>query len=529
MSGMLRRCALVAAVTAAGVVTTVGAGNVSAAGPKPITAKIPSGYVMVALAKNGTAAVGRTKSGTTTVTPTATVVTLHLLTKSGNYAGPIVVGTKKVGSSTNALLGVKSGAAVGKVTYSNALGYGKATVSPTSIDSRIYAKASKSGVPVGAGRLGLTMTTTSKGVRSAGVSAYASAEEAQPGGDPDKDGIPNAVDVDDNGNGTLDVVDDKTVQANQGMSGPRPFIFSDFFVDLDKIVRVSDAASAEATKEIVKQKLKFVFGMSPENGKVTNARVDCLGITWCATASVVPQNPMDPSPLWSTIDTNNDGKFFDLGKRNQGNTWNYDSSIRPNVYPSDVKPGQMFNFVATYGNGKQVLIPSAITSFFVTAPAPKLIGTWDITYPVATNLGSHDWPIRVDDGSAVRIETYRPMRPVLPTETSPTGMKEMGGLAYWVTVSKEGEGLPPTTCPAEAYSAQTANTTTRQFYSQTAVVDNSPDSSPGEPTVMGFTLNFAKCKASIAQGSKVFVDLNVGDAAFNHSVANFYVYWVVPD
>lgn len=523
MNGWTRRILTMGAVSVAAVTAATGTGGASAAGLKPISARVPSGYVLVALAKNGTAAMGRVKAGMSTVTPTASTVTLHLLTTKGAYAGPIVVGTRKVGKSVRAIVGVRSGASLGKVTYSAKSGYGRATVSSRSIVTTMYARATTSGVPVGAGRLGFTTSISKSAVSARGVEAFASGEEGQLGGDPDKDGIPNAVDVDDNGNGSLDAVDQATVAANQGKSGPRPFIFSDFFVDLDKIVRVSDAVTADATKEVVKQRLKFVFGMSPDNGAVTNARVDCLGIAWCATATVFPQNPSDPAVPWSTVDLNGDGKFFDLGTRNQGNTWNYDSSIKPNVYPQEVKPGQMFNFVASYGPGKSALIPSAITSFFVTAPAPRTIGGRTITYPVAPGTGMYDNPIPTGNGTILRLETHRPMRPALPTETTEAGMIEMGNLAYFVTVSEVGAGQPPTTCPAEAYTDLSSGTVVRQFFAQSAVMDEAADSPPSAPVIVGFTINLATCLSSIGPGDKVFVDLNVGDAVFNHSVANFYV------
>lgn len=523
MGGVVRKVLAAAGVCVASVAVTVGGGSAGAAAVKPISAKIPAGYVLVAIAKDGTAAVGKKSGATTKLTPTASTVTLHLLSTTGSYAGPIVVGTKKSGSSVRAILGVRAGASVGKVTYSKSLGYGRASVAAKSIVSSVFARASKSGVPVGAGSLGYTISVGTKGVSSSSVSAFATAEESQAGGDPDKDGIPNAVDVDDNGDGKLDVVDEKTVNANKSMTGPRPTMFSDFFVDLERIIRVSDAASAEATKEIVKEKLKFVFGMSPDGGKVTNVRIDCLGIKWCATATVFPNMPSDPKILWSTVDKDGDGRFFDLGKRDQGNTWNYDSSISPNVYPKDVQPGQMFNFEASYGGGKTVIIPSALTSFFVTAPAPKVIGKTPISYPVQGAKGSWDNPIPTGDGTKLYLQTYRPLRPLLPSESSAAGMKEMGGLGYWLTVSKVGEEQPPTTCPGEAYSELSPGTQLRDFFAQKAVMDDSPDSSPDTPTPVSFVVDLAKCRSTIGLGDKVYIDMNVGDAAFNHTVANFHV------
>ena len=494
--------------------------SADAKGLKAITAKVPAGYRLVAMSRTGVLTAGTVKGSTTTIVPTASVSTLHLVSSTGSYAGPVVVGTRKVGRTVRAILGVKPGASLGRISYKSA-GYGKASVKSSSVSSSTYANASKSGVPYGAGTLGFVSGASKASVMAASVRA--AADETEVGGDPDKDGIPNAIDVDDNGDGSLDVVDEKTQSAGAGKTGPRPYIFSDFFVDLVDIIRVNDAASAEATKAIVKKKLKFVFGSSTENGAVQNVRIDCAAIAWCATATVFAA-PGAATVAWSTVDKDGDGRFFDLDSRMVGSNMNFDSSINPNVFPAEVQPGQMFNFELRYRTGKTIVIPSALTSFFVTAPAPSLIGGTAITYPVAANTGTFNNPIPTANGTTLRIETARPMRPLMPKESATGGMKEMGQLKYWITLSRAGDGKPPSTCNSDAYSSPTSNLTPIVNGPQPMLKDGSPDSSPGQPVTVGFNVDLSRCNiAGVTTGDRFMIDLNVGDAANNHSVANFHV------
>ncbi len=156
--------------------------------------------------------------------------TLHLLTSTGDYAGPIVIARKKargyvrITTKTTALgtISKKSGFALvstapGKNQYS------------TSGAVKVNAK---SGKPVGAGLLGLVRTgSTAKssmareaqgtggnggnGGNAGSGGGFGGQQGVNPnspcggavGGDCDQDGVPNSMDVDDNGNLTIDFTD----------------------------------------------------------------------------------------------------------------------------------------------------------------------------------------------------------------------------------------------------------------------------------------------------------------------------------
>ena len=155
------------------------------AAPKPITLKLSKpGYTVVALAPNGRAASARGR-GIVKLKAPARSVTLHLVGARGTYAGPVVVGKR----GAKALVGVKAGARLGLVVVR------KGYASPARPLKRQWADASKSatakaGVPLGARVFGRVRAKAS-GATGDGV-------------DQDRDGIPGAYDVDDDGDLILD-------------------------------------------------------------------------------------------------------------------------------------------------------------------------------------------------------------------------------------------------------------------------------------------------------------------------------------
>jgi hypothetical protein len=152
---------------------------------KPITGKLGKpGYTVIALGPSGKARVVRARSGRFKIRPPARSVTLHLRAPNGIYAGPVVVGrTRK-----SVILGVRPGARLGKVRVRR--GYARVTRRTRKqwVDANSHARARR-GAPIGAGRFGR--------VRSRRVRAPIP-------GDSDLDGIPDVLDVDDDGDLILD-------------------------------------------------------------------------------------------------------------------------------------------------------------------------------------------------------------------------------------------------------------------------------------------------------------------------------------
>jgi hypothetical protein len=158
---------------------------------KAITGKLSkSGYTLIALADSGKAKSVRVKHATFLLRPPAKLVTLQLRSKDGLYAGPVVVGQAKKGK--RGIVGVKAGAKLGKVVVKPGKGYAKLKkkLAKKWLAPGRWARAKK-GVPIGAGNFGHVRSLNANG----------------PASDPDRDGVPNALDVDDDGDLVLDDLD----------------------------------------------------------------------------------------------------------------------------------------------------------------------------------------------------------------------------------------------------------------------------------------------------------------------------------
>ena len=180
-------------------------GAPAAAAPKPITGTLSKpGYTVIALAANGKAKAVRARRGKFRLVPPAAVVTLHLRTPRGIYAGPVLVSRDR--SATRVILGVKAGARLSRVAVGRGYASLKARLARKSVDRTRWARARK-GVPIGNGR-------NFGRVRS-------KPPRARPPGDRDADGVPDVLDIDDDGDLILDDLDRSTAaRATQALDNP---------------------------------------------------------------------------------------------------------------------------------------------------------------------------------------------------------------------------------------------------------------------------------------------------------------------
>jgi hypothetical protein len=180
------------AFVALSALLAVPAAPADAARQKPIRGKLSArGYTMVALSTNGKITTVRVRRGRFALRPPARVVTLHLRTRGGTYAGPIVVGKRKGGR--RAVVGVRAGARLGRINVLSEIGYARTARNPRrrAIDPGRIARARK-GVPIGADVFGWVRSKPPR---------------RPPTGDRDFDGIPDRLDIDDDGDRVLDKVD----------------------------------------------------------------------------------------------------------------------------------------------------------------------------------------------------------------------------------------------------------------------------------------------------------------------------------
>ncbi|MGC2374360.1 MAG: hypothetical protein WA484_10845, partial [Solirubrobacteraceae bacterium] len=288
-----------------------------AAALKPITGKLNKpGYTVIALAANGQAGSVIAKGGSFRVVPPAAVVTLQLRAPDGTYAGPIVLQEKGAKRKPNlAIVGVKAGAPLGNITVNSAAGYALARLDQrawkTRVDTTRWARA-KNGVPIGAGNFGRVLSKPPR---------------VSPPGDLDADGIPDALDIDVNGNLILNGVDRSTVsrarasQAPQRLSYPRTSLVltggsslqAGVFTPIGQPVNVNAPGLSEA--DINAALVNYgLLGVGAGNGPYVSGELDCGGLSYCSAGGtgVHLDNQhfpfqINPEPFPSCCDENGNG------------------------------------------------------------------------------------------------------------------------------------------------------------------------------------------------------------------------------
>jgi hypothetical protein len=192
----------------------------------PISGKLSKpGYTVIALAANGKGTSTRASHGNFSLRPPAGRVTLQLRAPDGVYAGPVVIGSDQRG--TRAIVGVRAGAKLGRITVNVRRGYAWVVrrVSKRWVDPTRWARAKK-GVPIGAGNFGLVRSKPPR---------------VSPPGDLDADGIPDRLDVDVNGNLILNNVDRSLSRRARVAQAESPF-----FVGSQLDVPLWDTVNANA-------------------------------------------------------------------------------------------------------------------------------------------------------------------------------------------------------------------------------------------------------------------------------------------
>lgn len=298
----------------------LGASAPAAAAPKPITGKLSKpGYTVIAVAADGRATSVRATRGTFRLRPRAGSVTLHLRGPDGVYAGPIVVRRERNGK--RAILGVRAGARLGGIKIRSGYATIAKRLSEKWVDPRRRARARK-GVPIGARVFG---RVRSKPPRTSVA------------GDKDLDGVPNPLDVDDDGDLIFDNIDRLTTggraRASQGGGcGPEniycPVFNSGLVLFMENTVNANarDPSGAPAfTDGQINTALSSFGSLNIDVPRSDSAELDCAGdplaspprpgLVYCSTGGTGrasaggPGGPPFPGPRGdpSSFDPDGDG------------------------------------------------------------------------------------------------------------------------------------------------------------------------------------------------------------------------------
>ena len=468
------------------------------------TVKSGKGMKISAIALDGTATTASLKSNgafkLSVPSNRAKNATLHLISSNGDYYGPIVLARSKSKTTGYTRLNNKT---VNLRTISKKTGFAIVGTTPAggtySTKAGTVKVAKKTGAPLGAGKLGLVKVASSAaelsrkgemqsggGNGSGGGGQQGGGQQFSPtdpcgtavGGDCDKDGVPNAFDVDDNGNLTIDMTDAVSV-----VSTAKLLTYSDVRPSIGNTINANAGATPEqinaflgSTNEQTSTGLALTFYYSSEDligqssGTLTSVWATCgTGAPWCApgtgtaTASgssefpqILPDVAQFGSVSWGAYTgstcatqgqpcqptaTPSPGNGFQSSSQ-QGapagsSVWT--AFTKPNAADTlgTVNAGSVLTLNYT-GNGvTQSQKPIAISPYFVTTPAISNVTTSAtdraLSYPYTANEGtnrSNGFQLGADGDLALTL--WRPQRLALPGEAGQ--FYDVGGLHYGITL-----------------------------------------------------------------------------------------------
>jgi hypothetical protein len=480
--------------------STIGAGGLGAVAAKkkkkkkkkfaPISGRLSKrGYTLIALADNSKAATVRVKGLRFRLRPPAREVTLHLRAPDGSYAGPVVVGAvkgrkgaksaKKKGRKARGkrmIVGVKDGARLGKVKLDRRRGYAKVAgmLGASSVSAKRWARATGKGVPIGNGRnLGL--------VRS---------KAHGPVSDRDLDGIPRALDVDDDGDLIVDALDHETTAEKQGASsqvgplvGPPPYgqpppngnfisASTNLPTNLEHgAVNVDGGSSDQEIASVLQNNGQLHVGVI--NVDPGSAELDCggpqgsakPGLPYCSAGGTgrlqanLQSTRADSAPFPECCDPDHDG----FGSFTQVET----GSSNATAVAGGVQMSLLHGATQGQIHAGDVLIMHA-TAFGAPFQSATTVGFVPSTQPVVASYddgqgdsgtftyhgeggGPPVRPVRagLSGDVVVSIRFWRPQRPAIGGEPSQNGWIDVGKLWYLTHVSN-GPGAGGQ-CPQSSY------------------------------------------------------------------------------
>jgi len=471
------------------------------------------GYTVIALASSGKASSAGVKQRSFRLRPPAKRVTLHLRTSTGRYGGPIVIGRERKGK--RAILGVRAGARLGRIKVGR--GYGEVAKGRPKgwIDRERLARAKK-GVPIGARRFGRVRSKPPrKRLR----------------GDLDLDGIPDPLDIDDDGDLILDNLDSSAAgSARTSRVSAKPSVGAVPSLTLE-LFRAVNANAAGLNDEQIDAALAGFgsldlgsLGIQADAG--TAVELDCgdpdTGLVYCrqnaSSGRKIPLfgTSLSAVPFPSCCDPDGDGfgslDFTTVPVTAPPGGSIYDVRLLHGVGSTLVGTGDLLIARATIG-GTETAFPGTLQYLYNTVPAlfsysdgagnsatpsypaaPRAPGNRLNGFPVA------DGPDR-DSDIEVTLTFWRPQRKPIPGETGRwTDIGHQLYAANIVGLGDDGRPKPGPACPEGAYSEtdpHLARSGTRALGFGPFALEDSASDRPADGSTLRLTLNLSRCLASI--------------------------------
>jgi len=518
MGGGNRICAL--SVAAFLVLLLSAPASAPAKGSKPITGKLSKpGYTVIALGANGRATSVHVKKQRFKLRPPAERVTLHLRTADGTYGGPVVVGRVERGKV--AILGVEAGAKLGRVELKVRKGYAKVKRKRAErwIDATREARA-KQGIPIGAGKLGLVRSKRIKGGAP---------------GDSDLDGVPDTLDIDDDGDLILDGYDPSTKARASGVAlqSARTAFFN-VNTTLSPIATGGvniNGGSSDQQIAAAQQEREWI-GLLWGGVDPGSAEVDCGTLVYCSAGGTgrylaTGVTPFaDALPFPACCDPDGDGRGSLLDTQPSAAASDFHGMLLYVGAPAgQIGAGDVLIERATSG-GTPVELVSTMGFVFSTYP---VLAAYDdgqgdsetFSYPNA----NAPLPVRAGPSGdvVVKLTFWRPQRRRIEGEQGKSEWMDVGHLDY--TASARPRFSPiPSHCPLSSYSDIDPNLTAQPSgdplppgFEETHLEDLKDDQPSSPVNTFTYTLNLTACLASNGLSLSTTEPMNIEFQAWANS------------
>ena len=571
----IRSVAMAVAIAVAGVAVPMSVGSgASAAAGITVTGTAPGAAKAFLMTRKGRAYRANVdSSGAFSITGVpATVIknaTLQFTDSTSKYLGTAVFRVVKSGKFWKSIVGLKSmkRGTLNVGALKNMGGWYKATKITGAGTAGVRAR-DKSGKPKGAGLAGrvklvtakvATMSTLQKLAATTcpdGSPKDADLNGTETGQDLDCDSVPNAIDVDDNGNGSLDILDQSTNDMdNKDNYTASIATYSDMRATMASKLNTNapGATLASLTSNISRLlsgtdntggnfqlaiflgdwTLKAAAGADPDA-----VYIECPGIKWCdaATGTAKVYGNSEMSQIQGAKEAV-DGKFWNLFasqdftksafpkstsaiyngmyKFSQSGQNRWAAFVTPNYKEADVLNVVRANDVMvlhSIAGTNDVSIPVTVSPFFVTTPYLKSATANGATV-TSTDSNFAAGNIKIGDDGKLGLEFWRPQRMKLEGEAGNAGdfsaLTSQHGLNYGLQIAggwvngKQVKNFPETGCAGadveKFYSSKTLKLTAQAY----GPIDEDPasdfwglndaTSDDSEDNILDMTLDLKSC------------------------------------
>ncbi|MBU6227584.1 MAG: hypothetical protein KGQ43_08355 [Acidobacteria bacterium] len=495
--------------------------------------------------------------------------TLQFTDATSKYLGTAVFRVVKSGKFWKSIVGLK---AMSKGTLNvgslKAMGGWYKAAKPAAAGTAGVRAADKTGKPKGAGLAGRVKLSTAKVASLSTLHKLAattcpdgSPKDAELNGneagqDLDCDSVPNSIDVDDNGNGSLDILDQKTNNRDDKENYTASIAtYSDMRGTMSSKLNTNapGATLASLTTNITRllsgtdttggsfQMAIFLGDWSLQGaaGELPDSvYIECPGIKWCdaatGTAKIYGNSEMNEIPgaaaqidgkLWNTFASQDFSQagfpkstsaiYNGLYKFTQSRQNRWAAFLMPNYKEADVLKVVRANDVMvmhSIAGTNDVSIPVTVSPFFVTTPYLK---SATVNGATVTNTDSNfnAGNIKIGDDGKLGVEFWRPQRMKLDGENGNAGdfsaLTSQHGLNYGLQITggsvnnKAISSFPETGCAGtdveKYYSSKTLKPSAQSY----GPVDQDPASDfwamndatadDSEDNVLDMTLDLKGC------------------------------------